>query len=631
DGTAVYTETFNPVTNDFGLFTLEIGNGTVVSGNFAAIDWTAGPYFLKVEMDAAGGTDYTDMGTTQLLSVPYALHAKTAGSVTGTITETDPVFTSSQAANITAGDITNLGNLSGVNTGDQDLSTYATHLMLTDTAAILRSQFPDVSGFITAETDPVFATSPSNSITGTEITNWNTAYGWGNHAGAGYDTSSDSWAGDSTTYTMWNTGIKTVPSLINLQVGKNYAPFFDHSFQDIDTSKDRTFMISGLWDTHSHSKGMVYLAGNWVDHDSVTGSITFVSGAWENAAIQGREGNNTDWSGDLVFLTRHDENPLTEQMRITEDGNVGIGIQSPAEKLDVNGNAHIAGDLIVDGILTANIHIDTVDVSQITGLLGQGYTLAFPDIVDNYTSINIGNIGSSNAVILHGPGYDIERIESYNLAGERDDLPGLSMEHPIIFEVDNSNPAFLNSLISWFDESNPAPDSVTIIIKNNGGEESIHWNSYNFRPDGYVQGVDDRIRFTLVNASLPDHLADHTLAGDPFGTQASINPETDKGEILFDGEKLQYPAFSEDTASHFITLTWDFIEAHNVWPYFLKYVVGYDHKFQVIVAFVNDHGGVTQWTYDGCFPVKMEQTTGFGLDLKTKISVKIWYVRKRIA
>ncbi len=126
-GTAVYVETQTPTTNASGLVSLEIGNGTVVSGDFSAIDWSAGPYFIKTETDPTGGTTYSITGTSQLMSVPFALHAKTAETITGalTYTETDPIYTASEAANITASDITTLGNTSGTNTGDQTVITAA--------------------------------------------------------------------------------------------------------------------------------------------------------------------------------------------------------------------------------------------------------------------------------------------------------------------------------------------------------------------------------------------------------------------------------------------------------------------------------------------------------------------------
>jgi hypothetical protein len=116
-GTAVYVETHAATTNILGLVNLEIGSGTLVSGSFSTISWGTNSYFVKIELDPAGGTAYQDMGTSQLLSVPYALHAKTAETISYT------------------------------------------------------------------ETDPVFTASPASGITSGNITNWNTAYGWGNHAG----------------------------------------------------------------------------------------------------------------------------------------------------------------------------------------------------------------------------------------------------------------------------------------------------------------------------------------------------------------------------------------------------------------------------------------------------------------
>lgn len=82
-GTNVYSELHFPSTNSNGLVSIEIGGGTVVSGNFATINWGSGPYFVKTETDPNGGTNYTITGTSQLLSVPYALYAERSGTATG--------------------------------------------------------------------------------------------------------------------------------------------------------------------------------------------------------------------------------------------------------------------------------------------------------------------------------------------------------------------------------------------------------------------------------------------------------------------------------------------------------------------------------------------------------------------
>ena len=80
NGEMVYQETHIVETNTNGLMTLEIGDGDVVSGDFTAVDWADGPYFLKVETDPTGGSDYTIESVQQLLSVPYALYAGAAAN-----------------------------------------------------------------------------------------------------------------------------------------------------------------------------------------------------------------------------------------------------------------------------------------------------------------------------------------------------------------------------------------------------------------------------------------------------------------------------------------------------------------------------------------------------------------------
>jgi len=80
-GAIVYSELHSRKSNDFGLVDLEIGKGTSPSGDFSSINWGVDVHFIKVEMDPAGGTSYQLMGTSQLLSVPYALYARKVESV----------------------------------------------------------------------------------------------------------------------------------------------------------------------------------------------------------------------------------------------------------------------------------------------------------------------------------------------------------------------------------------------------------------------------------------------------------------------------------------------------------------------------------------------------------------------
>ena len=80
-GTQTYQETHSATTNGFGLVNLQIGTGDTGAtlNDFSGIDWSLGNYYLQVGLDLSGGSSYTVMGTTQLLSVPYALYAETAG------------------------------------------------------------------------------------------------------------------------------------------------------------------------------------------------------------------------------------------------------------------------------------------------------------------------------------------------------------------------------------------------------------------------------------------------------------------------------------------------------------------------------------------------------------------------
>ncbi|MBI5915918.1 MAG: hypothetical protein HY842_11110, partial [Bacteroidetes bacterium] len=76
-GTLEYQETHHPVSSDIGVFSVNVGMGTVLSGSMGSIAWGSDEHWLRVEMDASGGSTFQLMGASQLLSVPYALHAET--------------------------------------------------------------------------------------------------------------------------------------------------------------------------------------------------------------------------------------------------------------------------------------------------------------------------------------------------------------------------------------------------------------------------------------------------------------------------------------------------------------------------------------------------------------------------
>jgi hypothetical protein len=79
-GDVLYSETHSSSTNDYGQLAIEIGEGIGILGDFSTIEWGINDKYLKIEVDVSGGTNYTPIGTSQILSVPYALYANAAAT-----------------------------------------------------------------------------------------------------------------------------------------------------------------------------------------------------------------------------------------------------------------------------------------------------------------------------------------------------------------------------------------------------------------------------------------------------------------------------------------------------------------------------------------------------------------------
>lgn len=166
-GPNVWSERQVATTDQFGIAHLNIGAGTLLGGNFSTIDWGDGPFFLWVELDETGGTGYEMMGFSQLLSVPYALYAKTAGNVDGSETR----ITAGTLINVTGtGTIADPYVISSTVDGSETKITAGDNVTVTGSGT---TGSPYQISASLVETDPVFDTSPAEGITSADIDNWN--------------------------------------------------------------------------------------------------------------------------------------------------------------------------------------------------------------------------------------------------------------------------------------------------------------------------------------------------------------------------------------------------------------------------------------------------------------------------
>ena len=165
-GTVVFEEEFTGIsTNDHGLATVSIGTGTPVTGTLANVDWSSNSYFLEVELDETGSSGYTVMGTSQILSVPYAMHATTADSVddadadpTNEIQDLDLAGnTLSLTDDATTVDLS--GYLDDTDTDEQDLSVGSGNLNISGGTGVALTNLNTWTG-----TSAIYEISPYNAI-----------------------------------------------------------------------------------------------------------------------------------------------------------------------------------------------------------------------------------------------------------------------------------------------------------------------------------------------------------------------------------------------------------------------------------------------------------------------------------
>ena len=178
NGISVYSETHAKTTDVSGLISLQIGNGTVINGAFSTILWGNAAYFIKLEADFNGGSNYVLLGTQELMSVPYALYASKTDTSVLNLTNR---FISKVNISDTASMLTNYRNElnNKVNTSDTFfmLSNYWTGLNnkvnISDTSTMLKPYLRKSDTIVSVETDPVFNTSIAKGISSIDTAYWN--------------------------------------------------------------------------------------------------------------------------------------------------------------------------------------------------------------------------------------------------------------------------------------------------------------------------------------------------------------------------------------------------------------------------------------------------------------------------
>lgn len=371
-GPNIYLETHAMETNDFGMASLEVGNGTIVSGDFSAIDWGDDNYFLNIEIDIAGGNNYLQMGVSQLLSIPYALHSKTSDD------DGDWTITGNNMYSVVSGNV-GIGNTNP----EIPLDVYGhSNAMINGMIARFDSDETDYSRIVV---DGATGADAQLSFMNNGSSKWT----------LGNDFSEDNSFVIRKEYGAFGTNNVFVipqngqadlnlPLLGNqggLTVGKEAAEASGQTFsivRSIGAHSVDTRYVTGFWAQSfgayngTTKLGNIGLAGS---NKNVVDFMSFGAGGdewWDtyskfsvdkygNAGIGRFAAHKSptakleiDGSGSYDLLKINTDSGLLALM-VESSGNVGIGIESPSVKLEVDGGIKLGDpDSNDDGLLDAD-------------------------------------------------------------------------------------------------------------------------------------------------------------------------------------------------------------------------------------------------------------------------------------
>jgi hypothetical protein len=293
------------------------------------------------------------------------------------------------------------------------------------------------------------------------------------------------------------------------------------------------------------------------------------------------------------------------------------------DSLVINGDLNIKGNLITE-----------LDESQISGVLGEGYSAVFPDELDNTVLLEITGIlpAGENVLISNPVGFE---LDTFTLFGGTCLNPhvGYSDELPLSFETDK--PSIIAAMDNWY--ASPNERSMSIIFKDLAGNENYRFNMFSYYPGTTSPGSGGRTSYTLhsglygnnsVLQGYDQYVNQAVDIVEHLGSSLSFNPATDKiVEITGISHPNFTPAVNVDYASRVITLEMSFNEGEDFITW-LNDVRNGELGQSKAVSIIETTDGVTEISRENFFetlPFKYEIICGFGLNTKVVARIQLIY------